>query len=34
MQDRNIKQIIKLLRECRDADLIDLILRLLVHSGQ
>lgn len=34
MQDRNITQIIELLRECKDADLIDLILRLLVHSSQ
>ena len=32
MQDRNINQIIDLLRTCKDADLIDLILKLLIYS--
>ena len=34
MQDYKINQITELLRTCKDADLIDLILRLLIHSGQ
>ena len=32
MQERKINQIIEQLRTCKDADLIDLILKLLIYS--
>ena len=34
MTEHQITQIIELLRRCNDADLIDLILKLLLESGQ
>ena len=34
MKEHQISQIIELLRRCKDADLIDLILKLLLESGQ
>lgn len=34
MREHQITQITELLRKCEDADLIDLILKLLLESGQ
>ena len=34
MRNHNINQITEMLRKCEDADLIDLILKLLIHSSQ
>lgn len=34
MKEHQINQITALLRTCKDADLIDLILKLLLESGQ
>ncbi len=34
MQEHQVNQIIDMLHRCKDADLIDLILKLLLDSGQ